>query len=177
MDQEYRTTFEQLWGCIIVHWNFYIFTFLFFLYIITYYILSQRFSLRSFALRKLIPKDTWNNPWSDISSNLQSWGRVHYARLTLWYHWLEGSQNAQARFSFLGETRFGYKARPWSVPTQMREVDQESSLGISSDQWNDQTSHQNLRVSLDSICDWDAWMLWANIMRERVTGKMGVSSG
>ena len=59
---------------------------------------------------------------------------MHYARLTLRYDWLEGSQNAQAESSFLGETRFGYKARPWSVPTQMREVDQESSLGISSDQ-------------------------------------------
>ena len=59
---------------------------------------------------------------------------LHYARLTLRYDWLEGSQNAQAESSFPGEIRFGYKARPWSVPTQMQEVDRESSLGTSSDQ-------------------------------------------
>ena len=78
---------------------------------------------------------------------------MHYVRLTLRYDWLEGSQNAQAESSFPGEARFGYKARPWSVPTQMREVDQEIPLGTPSDQWSDQTSHQNLRVSLDPICD------------------------
>ena len=59
---------------------------------------------------------------------------MHYTRLTLRYHWLEGSQNAQAESSFLGEAKFGYKARPWSVPTQMQEVDRESLLGTSSDQ-------------------------------------------
>ena len=77
----------------------------------------------------------------------------------------------------LGKQKFGYKARPWSVPTQMREVDQEIPLGTPSDQWSDQTSHQNLRVSLDSIGDWDAWMLWANIMKRRVAGKMGAGTG
>ena len=90
---------------------------------------------------------------SDVHSTLQSWGSVHCARLTLRCHWLEGSQNAQAEFSFLGETRFGCKARPWSVPTQMQEVDQEILLVTSSDQCSHPTSHQNLRVSLDSICD------------------------
>ena len=54
---------------------------------------------------------------------------LHYARLTLRYDWLEGSQNAHTRFSFPGEIKFGYKARPWSVPTQMQEVDQGELAG------------------------------------------------
>ena len=45
------------------------------------------------------------------------------------YDWLEGSQNAHTRSSFPGEIRFGYKARPWSVPTQMQEVDLQDLAG------------------------------------------------
>ena len=128
----------------IVQYTFFIFS----LFHITFQIRSWGFCLHNLSSRVSIRAQA--HAQLGNCSTLQSWGRVHYARSTLRLFWLEGSLFASVKLSYRCSHPW-LQGIPWSVPTQMQEVGQENSLGTSSDQWSDQTSHQNFRAILTKL--------------------------